>query len=68
MIAVKRDKEDNISVVVNGHSSEVIAELLGVNVSVLQSLVESGSLNEDQIDTFLNGLTKIVLYRITEVQ
>ena len=68
MIAVNRDKKDNISVVVNGHSSEVIAELLGVNVSVLQSLVESGSLNEDQIDTFLNDLTKIVLYRIKEVK
>ena len=68
MIAVKRDKKDNISVVVNGRSSEVIAELLGVNVSVLQSLVESGSLNEDQIDTFLNDLTKIVLYRIKEVK
>ena len=68
MIVVKRDKKDNISVAVNGHSSEVIAELLGVNVSVLQSLVESGSLNEDQIDTFLNDLTKIVLYRIKEVK
>ena len=60
MIKVKRDKQGVVETAIKGGALDILEELLNATVSMVESLVENGRLDKQQVNDFIDDLAQQV--------
>ena len=60
MIKVKRDKQGVVETTVKGGAHDIAEELLNATVSIVESLVENGRLDKQQVNDFIDDFAQQV--------
>ena len=60
MIKVKRDKNGFVETTIKGVATDIAEELLNATVSIVESLVENGRLDKEQVNDFIDDFAQQV--------
>ena len=60
MIKVKRTNDEAVETEIKGKAHDIAEELLNATVSIVESLVENGRLDKQQVNDFIDDLAQQV--------
>ena len=60
MIEVKRTRDGAVETVVKGVATDIAEELLNATVSIVESLVENGRLDKQEVNDFIDDFAQQV--------
>lgn len=58
MIKIERTTDGSVQTKIKGEAADLVEELLNATVSIVESLVKNGKLDEDKLEDFINDFAQ----------